>query len=99
MQQNSFSPHDYNCPLYKTVGMMKAIVKFYENCNRVIQDSAKAEKKISMGFIEQTMGNNILDKINNMKFIKPDRPEVEVRAFFDNLHEEIDTKFRDLQFA
>lgn len=79
--------------------MMKAIVKFHENCIRVITDSAKAEKKISMGFIEQTMGPNIIDQINNMKFVKPDRPEHEVREFFDNLHEDIDNKFRDLQFA
>jgi hypothetical protein len=38
--------------MHKTMGMMKAIVKFYENCIRVIESSAKSEKKISMGFIE-----------------------------------------------
>lgn len=52
LQQNSFSDNDYNCPLYKTLGMMKVIVRFYENCIRVILESSKNEKKISMGFIE-----------------------------------------------
>ena len=79
--------------------MMRAIVKFHENCIRVISDSAKAEKKISMGFIEQTMGPNIIDQINKMKFITPDRPEHEVRKFFDDLLDDIDNKYRDLQFA
>jgi len=29
LQQDSFSKHDFNCPMHKTTGMMKAIVKFY----------------------------------------------------------------------
>jgi V-type H+-transporting ATPase subunit A len=30
LQQNSFSTYDYNCPLPKTIGMMKCIVMYYE---------------------------------------------------------------------
>ena len=60
LQQNAFSKHDYNCPLPKTIGMMKSIVKFYENCIRVITDSSKSaaggKNKISMGLIEQSLG-------------------------------------------
>jgi len=41
--------------MYKTMGMMKAIVKFHENCIRVINDSSKAERKVSLGYIEQTL--------------------------------------------
>lgn len=37
---------------------MKVIVRFYENCIRVILESSKNEKKISMGFIEQTLGDD-----------------------------------------
>ena len=32
LQQNAFSDWDYNCPLYKTVGMLKCIIKYYECC-------------------------------------------------------------------
>ena len=34
------------------MGMMKAIVKFYDNCIRIISETAKRDKKISMGYIE-----------------------------------------------
>jgi len=30
LQQNAFSEHDYNCPLVKTIGMMKCIVTYYD---------------------------------------------------------------------
>merc|ERR1711990_485660 len=36
LQQNAFSDHDYNCPLWKTIGMMKAIVMFYDGCIRIL---------------------------------------------------------------
>ena len=55
MQQNSFSKTDYNCPMHKTLGMMKAIVKFFENCLRVIDATSRSEKKISMGFIDSQL--------------------------------------------
>ena len=100
LQQNSFSEHDYNCPLYKTVAMMKAIVKFHENCQRVIAETSKREKKISMGYIEQTLGgeNDVISNINNMKFKLPNTPEHEMRKFFDDLHAQIDRRFQEMQF-
>ena len=30
LQQNAFSAYDFNCPLYKTIYMMRALVTFYE---------------------------------------------------------------------
>merc|ERR1712226_256788 len=60
LQQNSFSEHDYNCPMTKTLGMMKSIVKFHENCLRVLEATQRSEKKISMGFIEAQLGSDII---------------------------------------
>jgi V-type H+-transporting ATPase subunit A len=77
------------------MGMMKAIVKFHENCISVITESAKNERKVSMGYIETTLGD-IMTKLNQMKFQIPTQPEQELRKYFDDLHEEIDNKFRDL---
>jgi hypothetical protein len=54
--------------MLKTMGMMKAIVKFHENCIRVIESSAKSERKISMGYIEQTMGADLIYELTQMKF-------------------------------
>jgi len=67
LQQNSFSKHDYNCPMYKTMGMMRCIVKFHENCVRVIMDSSKAERKISLGYIESTLPD-VMFELTQMKF-------------------------------
>jgi vacuolar-type H+-ATPase catalytic subunit A/Vma1 len=79
------------------MGMMKAIVKFHENCIRVITESSKQERKVSMGYIEQTLGD-IMVKLTQMKFQSPIQPEQELRKYFDDLHEEIDNKFRDIQY-
>jgi len=57
LQQNAFSTYDYNCPLHKTLGMMKCIVRFFENAKRVINESMKSEKKISWALI-----NNSIEK-------------------------------------
>lgn len=97
LQQNAFSDHDYNCPLTKTIGMMKCIVKFYENCMKIISDSAKSEKKISMGFIEQSLKYNVIDKLYNMKFLDPLTPDLEIRQYFDDIVTEIENKFREMQ--
>ena len=77
---------------------MKAIVKFHENSIRVIMDSSKAEKKMSMAYIELECAD-IIKKLIEMKKIKPTVPEHEVRKWFDDLHEQIDTTFSNLQFA
>ena len=98
MQQNSFSDYDYNCPLFKTIGMMKAIVKFYENCIRIISETAKRDKKISMGYIEQTLSGekDVIGRINSMKFLPPTDPEHDTVAYFDDLHAQIDQRFQEL---
>jgi len=77
--------------------MMKCIVKFYEACMKAINDSAKSERKISMGYIEQTLKNNVIDKLYNMKFLPPLTPDAEIRLYFDDIVTEIETRFRDMQ--
>jgi hypothetical protein len=57
------------------MGMMKAIVKFHENCIRIIESSAKSEKKVSMGLIEQTLGSDLIYELTQMKFQSPTAPE------------------------
>lgn len=78
--------------------MMKAIVKFYENCIRVLTETSKRDKKISMAIIEKMLSGprDVIPRINSMKFILPSKPEHEVREEFDNLHQMIDQRFQDL---
>jgi len=79
--------------MYKTLGMMKSIVKFHENCIRIIEG-----KKLSMGYIETTQADLIYE-LTQMKFKNPLIPEAEMRKYFDDLHTQIDDKFRELSLT
>lgn len=96
LQQNAFSPHDYNCPLPKTIGMMKCIVTYYENCKRVLLESQKVEKKISMALIEESFNTTIIKDLKEMKFIDPATPEKQIVKQLDDLAELIENEFRKL---
>jgi V-type H+-transporting ATPase subunit A len=61
LQQNAFSTYDFNCPLYKTLGMMKCIVRFFENSKRVISESSKSDKKISWAIINNSVEKHLLE--------------------------------------
>jgi V-type H+-transporting ATPase subunit A len=84
LQQNAFSNYDYNCPLYKTLGMMKCIVKFFENSKRAINESLKSEKKISWAIINNSIEKQLLE-LSQMKFKDPKIPQVEMMKYFTNL--------------
>jgi len=101
LQQNSFSDYDYNCPLYKTIGMMKAIVKFYEGSKRVIVDSQKrTDEKKSMAmisnFLAREENGDLMDKLTQMKFTAPTLDKNIVKKQFDDLHNALDRAFNDL---
>lgn len=96
LQQNAFSDWDYNCPLYKTVGMLKCIIKYYESCCKVLKESQKSEKKITMAYIEETFEKDIISDIKKMKFIDPALPEKEITEKLNELADRIETKFREL---
>mmetsp|Transcript_8187 Transcript_8187/g.12553 ORF Transcript_8187/g.12553 Transcript_8187/m.12553 type:complete len:127 (-) Transcript_8187:90-470(-) len=79
LQQNAFSKHDYNCPLPKTIGMMKCIITYYESCKKVLLESQKSEtKKISMALIEETFAKSVIKDLKEMKFIDPAMPERDI---------------------
>lgn len=95
LQQNAFSNYDYNCPLHKTLGMMKCIVRFFENAKRVINESQKSEKKISWALINNSIEKQFLE-LSQMKFKDPKIHRQELDNYFTNLSDEIDQEFRKL---
>jgi len=95
LQQNAFSEYDYNCPLYKTIGMMKCIVTFYENSKRAIVESQMSEKKISWAVILAHLEEQFLE-LSQMKFKDPLIPVEIMNQYFDKVCDEIDSKFGDL---
>ena len=95
LQQNAYSPYDYNCPLYKTLGMMKCIVRFFENAKRAISDSIKSEKKISWAIIANAVDKPLYE-LTQMKFKSPKISREEMDKYFRDLYEDIDNEFRRL---
>lgn len=95
LQQNAFSDYDYNCPLYKTVGMMKCIVRFFDNSKRAISESLKSDRKISWAIISMSI-DKLLHELSLMKFKDPKIPQAEMQKYFVDLLEQIDNEFRRL---
>tara|TARA_B100000780_G_C20864917_1_gene343933 strand:- start:6 stop:560 length:555 start_codon:yes stop_codon:yes gene_type:complete len=96
LQQNAFSDYDYNCPLPKTIGMMKCIITYFEQCNKILLESQMTEKKISMALIDETFGSTVIKKLKDMKFISPTNPSAEIVRELDDLAEYIENEFRRL---
>ena len=95
LQQNAFSDYDYYCPLTKTVGMMKCIVKFFESSKKAINDSSKSDKKISWAIIANAVDKPLYE-LTRMKFFSPKKTDAETDAYFQNIRDEIDNGFRKL---
>jgi len=94
LQQDAFSTYDYMCPLYKTVGMMKCIVTFYEAAKKCISES-KGDKKITWALIQNQLEKQFYE-LTQMKFQDPKQPKEEILLKFNALCEEIQTEIRKL---
>ena len=94
LQQNAFSEYDFNCPLVKSVGMLKVIVYFYNGCMKVLNDN-NGDSGITWAHIKTAMGNLIF-KITSMKFEHPNTPATELVKKFEALTTELETGFHAL---
>jgi len=84
LQQNAFSENDFSCPLEKTTGMMKAIVRYYEYAHKAIEETAKRPDRINFAFLK-TQTATQLTKLKNMKFQNPRVDRKEIVEVFANL--------------
>uniref|UniRef100_A0A8D8LQJ3 H(+)-transporting two-sector ATPase n=1 Tax=Cacopsylla melanoneura TaxID=428564 RepID=A0A8D8LQJ3_9HEMI len=97
LQQNSYSPYDRFCPFYKTVGMLRNVIAFYDMSRHAVESTAQSENKITWAVIRDSM-SNILYQLSSMKFKDPVKDgEVKIKADFDQLHEDIQQAFRNLE--
>ena len=53
------------------VALRAGIVTYYENCKKVLLESQKSEKKISMALIEENFNTTVINDLKEMKFILP----------------------------
>merc|ERR1711871_144468 len=56
LQQNAFSAWDFNCPLYKTIYIMRAIVTFYDGAKAIIEDTRGTENAVTWNSIRVRFG-------------------------------------------
>ncbi|KOB68072.1 Uncharacterized protein OBRU01_18836, partial [Operophtera brumata] len=60
LQQNSYSAYDRFCPFYKTVGMLKNIISFYDMSRHAVESTAQSDNKVTWNLIRDAMGNGYL---------------------------------------
>lgn len=94
LQQNAFSDYDFNCPLYKTIGMMKCTIAFYDCARKAIVESS-GESKISWNLISNQLKNEMY-QLTQLKFEMPNQPREELEKKFADLISTIEKKFRGL---
>jgi len=96
LQQDAFSKHDYTCPLWKTFGMMRCICHFYDQSLKACTESDK-ENKVTWELIKVALSDELEDLVQ-MKFKIPEESnQSNVEKFFDDLVNNINTKFRTMK--
>ncbi|XP_061392429.1 V-type proton ATPase catalytic subunit A-like [Musca vetustissima] len=97
LQQNSYSPYDRVCPFYKTVGMLRNMIAFYELARHAVESTAQSDNKVTWNTIRESMGN-IMYQLSSMKFKDPVKDgETKIKADFEQLHEDMQQAFRNLE--
>jgi V-type H+-transporting ATPase subunit A len=92
LQQNGYSDYDRFCPLYKTAGMMRAIVLFHDSAVHAVEASAGA---ITWAKIREATGD-MLHRLSSMKFEACSQGQAAVVDKYARLVKEIEEKFRNL---
>uniref|UniRef100_A0A1I8QB97 H(+)-transporting two-sector ATPase n=1 Tax=Stomoxys calcitrans TaxID=35570 RepID=A0A1I8QB97_STOCA len=97
LQQNSYSSYDRFCPFYKTFGMLKNIITFYELAKQTVEMStSRLENKINWNQIQSEMGD-ILYQLQSMKFMDPLKDgEEKILLEFGQLNDAIELAFGKL---
>lgn len=97
LQQNSYTPYDRFCPFYKTVGMMRNIIAFYDMSKQVVNRTAQSDSKVTWQIIRDSMGQ-ILYELSSMKFKDTFKEgEAKTKKDFDEIYENIQQAFRNLE--
>lgn len=66
LQQNGYTPYDRFCPFYKTVGMIKNMIGFYDLAKNAV-DSSKTDNRVTYAMIKEAM-SDIMYQLSSMKF-------------------------------
>lgn len=82
------------CPLYKTVGMMKAICTYYDQAKKAITESANRDTKLNwVTILNQT--KPLYMRLTRFKFESPKKSQQEFNQEFDAYCDEVIAAFRN----
>lgn len=96
LQQNGYTPYDRFCPFYKTVGMLKNMITFYDLAKNVV-DANQGDNRITYSMIKESMGE-IMYQLSSMKFKDPVKMgEAKIKKDFEELYENMQQAFRNLE--
>uniref|UniRef100_A0A914H8W4 H(+)-transporting two-sector ATPase n=1 Tax=Globodera rostochiensis TaxID=31243 RepID=A0A914H8W4_GLORO len=82
LQQNGYSSYDRFCPFFKTVGMLKNMIGFYDLSRHAIRDHL----------------GDLIHELSSMKFEDPsEKSEEQIKKDYEELYERMQNKFRALE--
>jgi len=97
LQQNGYTPYDRFCPFYKSVGMMRNMITFYELARHAVEATSHSDNKVTWNVIREHMGD-MLYQLSSMKFKDPYKDgEAKIKADFEELHEKMHHEFRNME--
>ena len=92
LQQNSYSAYDRFCPFYKTFGMLRNIITFYDLARKTVESTGLDVYRITWTRIREAMGE-ILYRLGYMKFMDP------IKDGEENIVETFEQLNQDIQYA
>uniref|UniRef100_A0AC35U387 H(+)-transporting two-sector ATPase n=1 Tax=Rhabditophanes sp. KR3021 TaxID=114890 RepID=A0AC35U387_9BILA len=97
LQQNGYTPYDRFCPFYKTVGMLKNMIGFYDLARHAVETTAQSDNKITWNTIRDHTGT-LMYELSSMKFKDPKEDgEEKIKKDYEDLYEKMQTAFRNLE--
>jgi len=90
LQQNGMSEYDRYCPFYKTSAMLRNFVAFHD-----LAVKAVTQGDVTFAQIRDS-ASDLMFKLSQMKFESPSQGEGIIKEKLDNLHNEIQDKFRQM---
>nr|BAA36691.1 vacuolar-type H+-ATPase subunit A [Ascidia sydneiensis samea] len=97
LQQNGFSAYDRYCPFYKTVGMIRNMIAFYDMARASVESTAQSDNKITWAIIRENL-SDILYRLSSMKFKDPIKDgEAKIKREIEQLYDDMQNGFRNLE--
>ncbi|OQV24379.1 V-type proton ATPase catalytic subunit A [Hypsibius exemplaris] len=97
LQQNGYTPYDRYCPFYKSVGMLRNMMAFYDLAKHAVESTAQSDNRITWATIRESMSDTLY-QLSSMKFKDPVKDgEAKIKADYDELLERMQQEFRNLE--